>query len=148
MSRKSDRGPVRRCREAIEGSLQRLQTDYVDLYYLHRKDPKVPIEVTVKAMAVRLPGPWSVLVRSPCMPFGLTSRPPMVTGVSVRACLLAHPALPPAATPKHGVWCRCNPNPNPNPEPYIKPDPNRKPSLNPSPSQILTLNLTLPSLQP
>lgn len=33
-----------RIRKAIEGSLQRLRTDRVDLYYQHRVDPKVPIE--------------------------------------------------------------------------------------------------------
>lgn len=31
-------------RKAIEGSLKRLQTDHIDLYYQHRVDPKVPIE--------------------------------------------------------------------------------------------------------
>ncbi len=36
---------------AIEASLQRLEVDYVDLYYLHRVDPNVPIEETVGAMA-------------------------------------------------------------------------------------------------
>jgi aryl-alcohol dehydrogenase-like predicted oxidoreductase len=30
--------------------LRRLETDYIDLYYLHRVDPKVPIEDTVGAM--------------------------------------------------------------------------------------------------
>lgn len=34
-----------------EESLQRLKTDYIDLYYLHRLDPNVPIEDTVGAMA-------------------------------------------------------------------------------------------------
>jgi aryl-alcohol dehydrogenase-like predicted oxidoreductase len=38
-------------RRAIEGSLQRLGTDHVDLYYLHRVDPGTPIEETVAAMA-------------------------------------------------------------------------------------------------
>ena len=38
-------------RHAIEASLRRLGTDYVDLYYQHRVDPKVPIEETVGAMA-------------------------------------------------------------------------------------------------
>ncbi|MCF5674949.1 aldo/keto reductase, partial [Pseudomonas syringae] len=38
-------------RQAIEGSLKRLNTDYLDLYYQHRVDPKVPIEDTIGAMA-------------------------------------------------------------------------------------------------
>lgn len=31
-------------REQLEGSLKRLKTDYIDLYYVHRVDPTVPIE--------------------------------------------------------------------------------------------------------
>lgn len=31
-------------RQALEGSLKRLQTDVIDLYYLHRVDPQVPVE--------------------------------------------------------------------------------------------------------
>jgi aryl-alcohol dehydrogenase-like predicted oxidoreductase len=38
-------------RPALEESLGRLGTDYVDLYYLHRVDPSTPIEETVGAMA-------------------------------------------------------------------------------------------------
>jgi aryl-alcohol dehydrogenase-like predicted oxidoreductase len=38
-------------REACERSLQRLGTDSIDVYYLHRADPAVPIEDTVGAMA-------------------------------------------------------------------------------------------------
>jgi aryl-alcohol dehydrogenase-like predicted oxidoreductase len=38
-------------RSSIEGSLQRLGVDHVDLYYLHRVDPDTPIEETVGAMA-------------------------------------------------------------------------------------------------
>lgn len=38
-------------RKAAEGCLKRLGTDHIDLLYLHRKDPKVPIEETVGAMA-------------------------------------------------------------------------------------------------
>jgi aryl-alcohol dehydrogenase-like predicted oxidoreductase len=36
---------------ACDASLQRLGTDYIDLYYQHRVDPDVPIEETVGAMA-------------------------------------------------------------------------------------------------
>ncbi|GAB3471285.1 aldo/keto reductase [Polaromonas eurypsychrophila] len=38
-------------RKNCEDSLQRLQTDVIDLYYLHRWDKKVPIEDSVGAMA-------------------------------------------------------------------------------------------------
>ncbi|MDH6293087.1 aldo/keto reductase [Rhodococcus opacus] len=36
---------------AVEGSLMRLGTDHIDLYYQHRVDPKTPIEETVGALA-------------------------------------------------------------------------------------------------
>lgn len=38
-------------RACCEASLRRLQTDVIDLYYLHRLDPKVPIEDSVGAMS-------------------------------------------------------------------------------------------------
>jgi aryl-alcohol dehydrogenase-like predicted oxidoreductase len=38
-------------RTALEGSLRRLGTDHVDLYYQHRVDPETPIEDTVGALA-------------------------------------------------------------------------------------------------
>ena len=38
-------------RTAVEGSLKRLDTDYIDLYYQHRVDPNTPIEDTVGAVA-------------------------------------------------------------------------------------------------
>ena len=44
-------GSADHVRSSIEGSLARLGTDHVDLYYQHRVDPTVPIEETVGAMA-------------------------------------------------------------------------------------------------
>jgi aryl-alcohol dehydrogenase-like predicted oxidoreductase len=38
-------------KQACEASLRRLNTDMIDLYYIHRVDPTVPIEETVGAMA-------------------------------------------------------------------------------------------------
>jgi aryl-alcohol dehydrogenase-like predicted oxidoreductase len=38
-------------RTAVEGSLRRLETDHIDLYYQHRVDPSTPIEDTVGALA-------------------------------------------------------------------------------------------------
>jgi len=43
-------GSAENARRALEGSLRRLGTDHVDLYYQHRVDPDVPIEETVGAM--------------------------------------------------------------------------------------------------
>lgn len=37
-------------RSSIEGSLRRLRTDHIDLYYLHRVDPDVPIEKVAETM--------------------------------------------------------------------------------------------------
>src|SRR5918992_5575616 len=44
-------GTPENVRASIEGSLERLKTDHVDLYYQHRMDPDTPIEETVGAMA-------------------------------------------------------------------------------------------------
>ncbi len=44
-------GSADHVRSSIDGSLKRLGTDHVDLYYQHRVDPNVPIEETVGAMA-------------------------------------------------------------------------------------------------
>jgi len=38
-------------RAAAEGSLMRLGTDYIDLYYQHRVDPNTPVEETIGALA-------------------------------------------------------------------------------------------------
>jgi aryl-alcohol dehydrogenase-like predicted oxidoreductase len=38
-------------RKCIDGSLKRLGTDYIDLYYQHRVDPGTPIEETIQALA-------------------------------------------------------------------------------------------------
>jgi aryl-alcohol dehydrogenase-like predicted oxidoreductase len=44
-------GRPARVQEACDASLKRLQVEQIDLYYLHRVDPSVPIEDTVGAMA-------------------------------------------------------------------------------------------------
>jgi len=44
------RGAPEYVRNAIAGSLDRLRTDYVDLYYLHKPDPATPIGETLSAL--------------------------------------------------------------------------------------------------
>lgn len=46
----SPRGSPENVRRAIEGSLERLRTDYVDLYYLHTPDPTTPIGETLHGL--------------------------------------------------------------------------------------------------
>jgi aryl-alcohol dehydrogenase-like predicted oxidoreductase len=44
-------GSPENIRGAVEGSLKRLGTDYIDLYYQHRVDPSTPIEETVATLS-------------------------------------------------------------------------------------------------
>lgn len=44
-------GSAANVRLSVEGSLRRLGTDHIDLYYQHRMDPATPIEETVGALA-------------------------------------------------------------------------------------------------
>jgi aryl-alcohol dehydrogenase-like predicted oxidoreductase len=44
-------GSAEHVKTSVEGSLERLGVDHIDLYYQHRVDPNVPIEETVGAMA-------------------------------------------------------------------------------------------------
>ena len=43
-------GSARYVTSAIEASLKRLKTDWIDLYYYHRPDPATPIEETLRAL--------------------------------------------------------------------------------------------------
>ena len=43
-------GRPEKIKKSIDGSLQRLNTDHLDLYYIHRIDPTIPIEETAGAM--------------------------------------------------------------------------------------------------
>ena len=45
------RGSRRYIRRAVESSLRRLRTDWIDLYQLHRPDPSTPIEETLSALS-------------------------------------------------------------------------------------------------
>lgn len=50
-SRNRTRGDAAYVREACDASLKRLGTDVIDLWYLHRRDPNIPVDETVGFMA-------------------------------------------------------------------------------------------------
>jgi aryl-alcohol dehydrogenase-like predicted oxidoreductase len=78
---------------AIDASLRRLGVDYVDLWYLHRRDPEVPIEETVGAMALAVE---AGKVRY----LGLSE----VSGETVRAAHAVHPIS--AVQSEWSLWTR------------------------------------------
>jgi aryl-alcohol dehydrogenase-like predicted oxidoreductase len=51
LAKRAINGRPEYARSACDASLKRLNVDVIDLYYLHRKDPNVPIEETVGAMS-------------------------------------------------------------------------------------------------
>ncbi len=67
-------------RRAIDGSLKRLNTDYIDLWYAHFPDPNVPIEETVGAMA-------EAVMQGKVRHLGLSN----VTGEQLRRAHRVHP---------------------------------------------------------
>jgi len=78
---------------ACEASLKRLDTDVIDLYYLHRKDPEVPIEETAGAM--------SALVREgKVRTIGLSE----VSPASLRKVHSIHPVT--ALQNEYSLWSR------------------------------------------
>ncbi|MFC6156020.1 aldo/keto reductase [Kribbella sp. NPDC058693] len=80
-------------REALDASLRRLGVDHVDLWYLHRRDPQVPIEETVGAMA-------SMVEAGKVRYIGLSE----VNGETVRAAHAVHPIT--AVQSEWSLWTR------------------------------------------
>ncbi|MFG1934059.1 aldo/keto reductase [Mycobacterium sp. NPDC048908] len=87
------RGDAAYVRQAIEESLQRLQTDVVDLYYMHRRDVTVPIEETVGAMA-------ELVAAGKVRHLGLSE----VTADELRAAVAVHPIA--AVQSEWSIWSR------------------------------------------
>jgi aryl-alcohol dehydrogenase-like predicted oxidoreductase len=80
-------------RVAIEGSLRRLGTDYIDLYYQHRVDPATPIEETV--------GTLSELVKEGKVKrIGLSEAAPE----TIRRAHVVHPVT--ALQTEYSLWTR------------------------------------------
>ncbi len=80
-------------REALDASLRRLGVDHVDLWYLHRRDPNVPIEETVGAMA-------EAVTAGKVRYLGLSE----VNGDTVRAAHAVHPIS--AVQSEWSLWTR------------------------------------------
>jgi aryl-alcohol dehydrogenase-like predicted oxidoreductase/2-polyprenyl-6-methoxyphenol hydroxylase-like FAD-dependent oxidoreductase len=87
------RGDAAYVRACIDESLQRLQTDVVDLYYMHRRDVSVPIEETVGAMA-------ELVAAGKVRHLGLSE----VTADELRAAVAVHPIA--AVQSEWSIWSR------------------------------------------
>ena len=94
-------GSADHVRASIDGSLQRLGTDHVDLYYQHRVDPNVPIEETVGAMA-------ELVEQGKVRHIGLSEAAPE----TIRRAHAVHPIT--AVQTEYSLWTR-------DPEPEILP---------------------------
>ena len=88
-------------RQAVDGSLQRLGTDHIDLLYQHRVDPATPIEETVGAMA-------ELVAEGKVRHLGLSEAGP----TTIRRAHGVHPLT--AVQSEYSLWTR-------DPEPAVLP---------------------------
>ncbi len=86
-------GSAEHVKSSIEGSLKRLGTDYVDLYYQHRVDPNVAIEETVGAMA-------ELVQQGKIRHIGLSEAAPE----TIRRAAAVHPIA--AVQTEYSLWTR------------------------------------------
>src|SRR5881275_2858568 len=86
-------GSADHVRSSIEGSLQRLGTDHVDLFYQHRVDPEVEIEETVGAMA-------ELVEQGKVRHIGLSEAAP----ATIRRAHAVHPIT--AVQTEYSLWTR------------------------------------------
>ncbi|KQP83528.1 aldo/keto reductase [Aeromicrobium sp. Leaf291] len=80
-------------RNAVEGSLRRLGTDHIDLYYQHRVDPGTPIEETAGAVA-------ELVAEGKVLHFGLSEASPD----TIRRAHAVHPVS--ALQTEYSLWTR------------------------------------------
>jgi aryl-alcohol dehydrogenase-like predicted oxidoreductase len=86
-------GSAEHVKRSIEGSLQRLGTDHVDLYYQHRVDPDIEIEETVGAMA-------DLINEGKILHIGLSEAAPE----TIRRAQAVHPIT--AVQTEYSLWTR------------------------------------------
>jgi aryl-alcohol dehydrogenase-like predicted oxidoreductase len=86
-------GSAEHVRSSIDGSLKRLGTDHIDLYYQHRVDPNVPIEETIGAMA-------ELVGQGKIRHIGLSEAAP----ATIRRAHAVHPVT--AVQTEYSLWTR------------------------------------------
>jgi aryl-alcohol dehydrogenase-like predicted oxidoreductase len=86
-------GSAENVRLAVEGSLKRLNTDHIDLYYQHRMDPGTPIEETVGALA-------ELIAEGKILHYGLSEAAP----ATIRRAHAVHPVT--ALQTEYSLWSR------------------------------------------
>ncbi|MFG3168561.1 aldo/keto reductase [Streptomyces sp. NPDC048200] len=86
-------GSAEHVRSSVHGSLERLGTDYIDLYYQHRVDPNVPIEETVGALA-------ELVAEGKILGIGLSE----ASAETIRRASAVHPIT--AVQSEYSLWSR------------------------------------------
>lgn len=86
-------GSSENVRLSVEGSLRRLGTDHIDLYYQHRMDPNTPIEETIGALA-------ELITEGKILHYGLSEAAP----ATIRRAHAVHPMT--ALQTEYSLWSR------------------------------------------